>query len=71
VTLDDFCFQFEPLWQRHLINRGSRQRWRAGRLCLSEVMTIVVSFHRSGYRTFKDDFLRYVTPIYGGRSPGA
>jgi hypothetical protein len=25
-------------------------------------MTIVISFHQSGYRTFKDYFLRYVTP---------
>jgi hypothetical protein len=29
---------------------------------LSEVMTIVVSFHQSGYRTFKDYFRRYVRP---------
>src|SRR5215510_14328636 len=25
-------------------------------------MTITVSFHQSGYRTFKDYYLRYVTP---------
>lgn len=60
--IDDFCVQFVPLWQQHLINRGSRQRQRKQRLCLSEVMTIVVSFHQSGYRTFKDYYLRYVTP---------
>lgn len=60
--IDDFCVQFEPLWQHHLVSEGSRQRWRETRLCLSEVMTIVVSFHQSGYRTFKDYFLRYVTP---------
>jgi hypothetical protein len=60
--IDDFCVQFEPLWQQHLIREGRRRRWRESRLCLSEVMTIVVSFHQSGYRTFKDYFLRYVTP---------
>jgi Transposase DDE domain len=59
--IDDFCLQFEPLWQQHLLHEGSRQRWREHRLGLSEVMTIVVSFHQSGYRTFKDYFLRYVT----------
>jgi hypothetical protein len=30
-----------------------RRRRRAG-LYLSEVMTIIVGFHRSAYRTFKD-----------------
>jgi Transposase DDE domain len=61
-NIDDFCLQFEPRWQRHLVAAKSRQRWREPRLGLSEVMTIVVSFHQSGYRTFKDYYLRYVTP---------
>jgi hypothetical protein len=60
--IDDFCLQFEPRWQQQLISKGSRQRWPETRMCLSEVMTIVVSFHQSGYRTFKDYFLRYVQP---------
>jgi hypothetical protein len=38
-------------------------------MCLSEVMTIVVSFHQSGYRTFKDYFLRYVQPPLRGAFP--
>jgi hypothetical protein len=61
-NVDDFCQRFEPLWQHRLIASGNRQRLRESRLCLSEVMTIVISFHQSGYRTFKDYFLRYVTP---------
>jgi hypothetical protein len=61
-NLDDFCQQFEPQWQYHLREIGERQRWRERRLCLSEVMTIVIAFHQSGYRTFKDYFLRYLTP---------
>jgi len=59
---DDFCLQFEPRWQRHLVATGNRQRWREQRLCLSEGRTIVVSFRRSGYRTVKDYYLRYVAP---------
>jgi Transposase DDE domain len=59
--VDDFCARFEPWWQQHLLAEGARQRSREKRLCLSEVRTIVVSFHSSGYRTFKDYFLRYVT----------
>ena len=60
--LDDFCGQFELAWPQHLITEGSRHRKRETRLCLSEVMTISVSFHQSGYRTFKGYFLHYVTP---------
>jgi hypothetical protein len=60
--VDDCCQQFEPVWQQHLLGQGERQRTRAGRLCLSEGMTSVMSFHQSGYRTCKDSFLRYVTP---------
>ena len=60
--IDDFCLQFEPHWQQHLVVAKSRQRRREQRLWLSEVMTIVVSFHQSGYRTFKDYYLRYVIP---------
>ena len=43
--IDDGRLQFVPLWQRHLVSDGQRQMWRKQRLCLSEVMTIVVSFH--------------------------
>jgi hypothetical protein len=60
--IDDFCLHFEPAWRHRLVSEGERQRQRESRLCLSEVMTIVISFHQSGYRTFKDYFLRYVTP---------
>ena len=60
--IDDFCLQFEPAWQQQVVTAGKTQLFRASRLCLSEGMTIVVSFHQSGYRTFKDYFLRYVIP---------
>jgi Transposase DDE domain len=60
--VDDFCQQFEPRWQQRLVRSGTPQRLRESRLCLSEVMTIVISFQQSGYRTFKDYFLRHVTP---------
>jgi hypothetical protein len=44
------------------MSEGGLQPPWTSRLCVSEVMTIVVSFPQSGYRTFKDYFLRYVTP---------
>ena len=60
--IDDFCLHFAPHWHQHLIALGSRSRQRETTLTLSEVMTIEVAFHQSGYRTFKDFYLRYVTP---------
>ena len=60
--IDDFCLRFEPVWHQHLVRVGKTVPGWTSRFCLSEVMTIVVSFHHSGYRTFKDYFLRYVTP---------
>ena len=55
--VDDFCRAAEPLfWQRMLTN-GQRRRRRAGRLTSSEVMTILIAFHRSDFRTFKHFYL--------------
>jgi hypothetical protein len=50
------------MWHQRLMVEGHRHPLRTRRLYWSEVMTIVVSFHQSGYRTFKDDFLRSVRP---------
>jgi hypothetical protein len=47
---DDFCQWFEPWWKQCLLELAPKRR-REG-LCLSEVMTILVGFHLSGYRTF-------------------
>ena len=43
-----------------MLTDGSRQRRRAGTLSLSEVMTVVVSFHTSGYRNFKTFYTQHV-----------
>ncbi len=56
--IDDFCKHFEPQWRYQLLTAGKHQRWRESRLCLSAVMTIVITFHQSGYRTVKDYCLR-------------
>ncbi|SFI80687.1 transposase family protein [Nitrosomonas sp. Nm34] len=60
---DDFCKEFQPRWEQHLLESSLKRRRRQGALCLSEVMTIMVGFHLSGYRTFKhyylNDVLRY------------
>ena len=58
--IDDFCKWFEPLYQQRLLQDGQRQRVRQGQLSLSEIMTIIVFFHQSGYRDFKRYYTKYV-----------
>jgi hypothetical protein len=43
--IDDFCQQFVAQWQPHLVSEDSSRPFWTSRLCLSEVMTIIVSFH--------------------------
>ena len=52
-NVDDFCQEFEPKWQQYQIENGLRMRIRQTNLTLSEIMTIIIHFHQSSYRTFK------------------
>lgn len=51
--VDDFCQEFEPLWQKRLSESGGRRRQRKASLTNSEMMTILIGFHASDFRTFK------------------
>lgn len=59
--IDDFCQTFEPDYKTKLLESGTRLRHRKATLALSEVMTIVVWFQQSAYRTFKDFYLKEVS----------
>ncbi len=59
--LDDFCQTFEMNFKVKLLESGTVQRHRKATLVLSEVMTIIVWFQQSGYRTFKDFYLKEVS----------
>ena len=58
--IDDFCKVFEPIYTPRLLHSGQRQRQRQSQLSLSEIMTIIVQFHRSHYRDFKPYYTDYV-----------
>ena len=62
--IDDFCQFFEPIWKRRLLSSGARQRNRQPRLCLSEMMTVIVMFHSSSYRNFKAYYTEQVLKNY-------
>ena len=57
---DDFCQLFLPEWESHLLDNGLKKRNRPGKLSISEIMTIIIHFHRSHYRTFKHYYLCHV-----------
>lgn len=58
--IDEFCLSFEPAFTQRLLQDGTKKRHKKGRLWLSEIMTIMVWFHASAYRTFKDDSTKEV-----------
>jgi hypothetical protein len=58
--VDDFCQLFIPHWQRLLLENGEMKRNRPCRLSPAEVMTIIIHFHQSHYRDFKNYYLHYV-----------
>ncbi len=55
---DEFCKQFEKDIQKKLLQ--NRKRNRRGALSLSEIMTIIIYFHHSGYKTFKHFYCKHV-----------
>jgi transposase len=67
--IDDFCLLFEPAWKRHLLASGACRRRKPGALALSEVMTILVLFHLSGYRNFKAFYTEHVMRHLAGSFP--
>ena len=51
--IDDFCCQFEPALERHLLEAGVKKRKRGSGLSLSELMTLTILFHQLRFRQFK------------------
>ena len=56
-AIDDFCLDFEAKLNSELISSQSQKRKRKSRLCLSEVMTIIVHFHQSSSKRISLCFL--------------
>ncbi len=58
--VDDFCQEFQPHWEKQQLTAGVKRRRRAGQLCLSEIMTIIIHFHQSSYRDLKAYYQEHV-----------
>jgi hypothetical protein len=68
VHVDDCCKSFEKIYSKHLIENGTRKRNRQSNLSISEIMTILIAFQTSGYRTFKD-FYQYILAYHHNDFP--
>ena len=62
---DDFYQFFEKLWTKHpQLTSICGEKICRSRMTLSEIMTIVIAFHLSKYRTFKDFYTKLVLPCW-------
>src|SRR5436305_11363738 len=68
--VDEFCVRFCPQFNARLIADGAKHRNRARSLCESEILTLLLWFHRSGYRTFKDFYCKHVCVYWRAEFPG-
>jgi hypothetical protein len=66
--VDDFCQEWERQ-QPKVLTSSSGQRVREPGLSESEIMTIVIHFHQSGYRHFKDYYIDHVRVHLRGEFP--
>ena len=67
--VDDFCQVFEPTWHQQLLSHGLQTRQRPRSMSLSEIMTLLIAFHQSHYRTFKHYYLHHVSQHWKSAFP--
>lgn len=60
--VDDFCIAFIPSWQKSLLSEEhpKHKRQRQFTMSPSEVMTLLIMFHHSHFRTFKHYYENYI-----------
>ena len=68
--VDDFCQCFEPTQKSLQLPDGKPRRNRARSLCTSEVITLLIAFHQSNFRTFKSFYINYVRHHLRAAFPG-
>ena len=59
VGVDDFCQKHELAWEKNRLQSGKGKRTKSCKISISEIMTIVILFHQSGFRNIKE-FYKHV-----------
>jgi hypothetical protein len=67
--VDDFYNNFLPVWEAELIANGTKKRRRQSKITTSECMTIVIAFHQSNHRYFKNFYIGLVQKYWNGYFP--
>ena len=67
--IDNFCEVFIPALQHGLLVEGKGKRKRKYVMHPSEVMSLLILFHCSHYRNFKNYYLHYVPRVLGSEFP--
>lgn len=67
--IDEFSKVFEPALRKNLITNGKMTRNRSGKMSQSEIMTISVIYHVSGFKNFKHFYIFYVKKHMQGEFP--
>lgn len=70
TLVDDFCKEFMPEWEKHLVTHRLKRRKRQSQLSPSEIMTICIHFHQSHFRNFKHYYKDYVCKYLQHLFPG-
>ena len=69
-NIDDFFLTYEKWQARHCLPEAPREtRGRPRSLHSSEVATLLIAFHQSGYRTFKHFYQRHVCVYWRAEFP--
>lgn len=58
--IDEFTKVFEPALKQNLIGNGKKTGNRPGKMSMSEIMTVSVIYHVSGFKNFKHFYIYYV-----------
>lgn len=58
-----------PEWEAQLLADGTRKRNRQGRMTMSEIMTLIIAFHTSNQRDFKNYYTGFVARFYKHHFP--
>jgi len=61
---DDFCKLFKKLLLENNADLPKTKQGRKPNMLLSEVMTIAIYFHYSGYKNFKSYYLKYFEEVF-------
>ena len=68
-VVDNFCKIFMEKWKAKMLSDGVKKRNRLRKMSVSEIMTIVIFFHQSNNRNFKNYYLGLISEHYKNYFP--